>query len=136
MAEKFEVRDKRTMDAQGNPLVEAHAGGQAAQAPPVRERPAAERPERPGVRENPVFLPFVMNLTAMAYMALEAGAGGPEGAAPKNLPEARYIIDSLDMLAEKTNGNLSPEEEKGLRSAIYELKMQYALAAGQKQARK
>ena len=137
MTEKFEIRDKRTMDAQGNPRVEVGSDGRTAQAPPVRERPATEHPVWPDVREDPNFLPFVMNLAGMAYMSLGAGEGGlGKGAAPINLPEARYIIDSLDMLAGKTKGNLSPAEEKGLQSALYELKMQYAQAAGQKKARK
>ncbi|MDA8388172.1 MAG: DUF1844 domain-containing protein [Nitrospiraceae bacterium] len=149
MADKFEIRDKRTMDSQGNPRTEPPAAGAAPKpsAPPGSPAPETKRTgpqgresggdERP-VREDQAFLPFVMNLASMAYMTLglgmgvgEAGTGLDEGGAAPNLPEAKYIIDSLDMLAGKTRGNLSPEEEKGLRSVIYELKMQFTRVSGQ-----
>ena len=137
MTEKFEIRDKRTMDSRGNPRMETPDQGPAGARSEQRQQPggpqarANGRDERPA-RTDQAFLAFVMNLVAMAYMALGLGEGGlAEGVAP-NLAEAKYIIDSLDMLGDKTKGNLSTEEEKGLRGAVYELKMQFARAAGQK----
>lgn len=43
----------------------------------------------------------------------------------KNLPQAKYIIDILMMLREKTKGNLSEEEDGLLEGAIHELQMKY-----------
>ncbi len=43
----------------------------------------------------------------------------------KNLPQAKFIIDTLDMLKEKTKGNLGGDETTLLENVLYELKMQY-----------
>lgn len=51
----------------------------------------------------------------------------------ENLPQAKFIIDTLDMLKAKTKGNLDKEEEALLESVLYELRMQYvAKTAGEK----
>ena len=45
--------------------------------------------------------------------------------APQNLPQARYLIDVIQLLSDKTRGNLSPEEEKVLKNLLYELRVQF-----------
>ena len=39
--------------------------------------------------------------------------------------QARYLIDLLGMLQEKTKGNLNPEEANLLENILYELRMKY-----------
>jgi hypothetical protein len=41
------------------------------------------------------------------------------------LPQAKYNIDLLGILREKTRGNLSQEEEQALEGILYELRMNY-----------
>jgi hypothetical protein len=43
----------------------------------------------------------------------------------KELPQAKYNIDLLGILKEKTQGNLSQEEEQALEQILYELRMIY-----------
>jgi PIN domain nuclease of toxin-antitoxin system len=43
----------------------------------------------------------------------------------KELEQAQFSIDLIDMLKEKTTGNLSPEEEKILTSILQDLKLNY-----------
>jgi len=43
----------------------------------------------------------------------------------KNLSQAKFIIDTLGMLQEKTKGNLAQDEAKVLEDILYELRMQY-----------
>ena len=43
----------------------------------------------------------------------------------KNLPQAKFIIDTLGMLKEKTKNNLNEEEDKILENILYELRMQF-----------
>jgi len=43
----------------------------------------------------------------------------------RNLPAAQNSIDLLDMVKEKTRGNLSHEEEKWLEHVLQELKLNY-----------
>jgi hypothetical protein len=47
------------------------------------------------------------------------------GHVPKNLEMAKQSIDILGILEQKTKGNLEPEEQKLLDSALYELRMRY-----------
>ncbi len=72
----------------------------------------------------------MVNLAGMAYMTMGLGEVPTE----PNLPEAKYIIDSMDMLKEKTSGNLSAEEEKSLSVLLYELKVNFSKVASGKRA--
>ncbi len=128
---EFEVRDKRTMDAQGNPKMDAQGNPKAEAARAQQQARSRQTPaEGPSEAALPPagesnFLSFLVNLAAMAYMALGLGETPTE----PNLPEAKYIIDSIDMLGAKTKGNLTPEEENGLGNIIYELKVNFSKVA-------
>ena len=43
----------------------------------------------------------------------------------KNLQQAKYSIDILELLQEKTKGNLKEEESKYLENVLFELRMNY-----------
>ncbi len=43
----------------------------------------------------------------------------------KNLEQAKYSIDILEVLQEKTKGNLKEEESKYLENVLFELRMNY-----------
>jgi hypothetical protein len=72
------------------------------------------------------FSTFVISLgtSALYHMGV---VKGPDGEDPeqKNLPLARQTIDTLEMLAEKTRGNLDGQEAKLLESLLFELRMRY-----------
>lgn len=42
-----------------------------------------------------------------------------------NTGQARYIIDVIAMLEEKTKNNLTPEEQEAVSHILYELRMRY-----------
>lgn len=46
----------------------------------------------------------------------------------KNLELAKYSIDSLGIVKEKTKGNLTKDEERFLESALTDLKLSYVKA--------
>lgn len=50
------------------------------------------------------------------------------GRVEKNLPMAKYLIDTLAILKEKTQGNLTPEEKNQLETFLAELRMRYVKA--------
>ncbi len=131
MDEKIEVRDKRRIDVEGN-VKEEYAGRGEAQKrkalPEEKKAPEERAPKREEKQEKEgesLFVPFLMNLSGMAYMAMGLG----ETPAEPNLAEAKYIIDILGMLEKKTAGNLSKDEEQGLKSLLYELRMNFAKVA-------
>ena len=47
-----------------------------------------------------------------------------------NLTQAKYLIDLLGVLAEKTKGNLSIDEQRLLDDSLYQLRMRYLNKAG------
>ena len=74
------------------------------------------------------FATLVLSLSAsaMAHLGVppEPGAPAPE----KDLPLARQTIDILELLREKTRGNLDPAEEELLRGALHDLHLKYVAA--------
>lgn len=47
---------------------------------------------------------------------------------------AKFNIDILEMLKEKTKGNLTKDEEKGLEELLFSLRMQYVEVANKNQS--
>ncbi len=52
----------------------------------------------------------------------------------KNLEQAKFLIDTLSMLKEKTEGNLNEQEKTLLENSVYELQMKYVQATGDKES--
>lgn len=77
--------------------------------------------ERPPVH----FAFFVASLAMEAWIALGEMANPRSGETSTNLDQARYLIDTLGMLEEKTRGNRTEEEEKILREALLGLRLAY-----------
>ena len=49
-----------------------------------------------------------------------------------DLPNAKYSIDILGILQEKTRGNLTPGEDEYLSNLLRDLRMEYVAVAGEK----
>ena len=47
-----------------------------------------------------------------------------------NLPHAKYLIDLLGILEEKTKGNLSVDEERLFKDLLYQMRMRYLTKSG------
>ena len=92
----------------------------------------AEETERPrGPLPKGDLAALISMLTTQALFALGVlQVKGQEGREP-DLDMARYNIDMLEALEEKTKGNLTPEEEKALRNTLSELRMGYVQIADQ-----
>jgi hypothetical protein len=48
----------------------------------------------------------------------------------KALPEASFLIDTIGMLREKTEGNLTSDEQSYLNALLHDLQMRYVEATG------
>jgi len=87
-----------------------------------------EAPRRPSERSLPKvdFGTFVISLGTSALYHLGM-VPDPETGSPvkPNLPIARQTIDTVEMLQEKTQGNLSDEEAALIRNLLTELRMRY-----------
>jgi Domain of unknown function (DUF1844) len=86
----------------------------------------AIRSANPGMDHPPAmsFEQLVQSIYMTAMMQL--GAATHEGQQPQvDILGARQSIDMLGVLAEKTKGNLTPEEDRLLDSALFELRMAF-----------
>ncbi|MBM3252245.1 MAG: DUF1844 domain-containing protein [Candidatus Omnitrophica bacterium] len=68
---------------------------------------------------------FVTSLSLQALISLGEVENPFTSKKEKNLTQAKFLIDTLDMLKEKTVGNLDGDESNLLETIIYELKMKY-----------
>lgn len=83
----------------------------------VRE-PEAEAPAdvETGADLPEASFPFFLSTLGMQAMhALDAA----------ELGQAKYLIDTLEMLAEKTKGNLTAQEQQMLTGLLYELRVKF-----------
>jgi len=71
------------------------------------------------------FTAFITGLAMQAMMALGEMADPKTGLQRENVGEARYLIDTLSMLQEKTKGNLTEQEAAAIEEAVYSLRMTY-----------
>ena len=84
------------------------------------------------VPEEPDFNFFVTTLALQASIALGQVPNPATNAKETDTTQAKFLIDTLGMLKEKTKGNLTPDETNLLENVLYELRMQYiALSKGE-----
>jgi hypothetical protein len=128
----FVVKDRRIF-AEGKLDAEEK---EEKEGPPVDEKKAAETDEASEeataeTQEPPLQFPeinfatFVASLNASTLLHLGAIEDPSSGTKNKNLPLAKQTIDILNMLQEKTSGNLSEEEENMLKNILYDLRIMY-----------
>jgi hypothetical protein len=71
------------------------------------------------------FSVFVTGLGMQALISLGEMPNPVDNKKEKNLNQAKYMIDILDMIKEKTKGNLTNEEANLLDDMLYQLRMKY-----------
>lgn len=77
------------------------------------------------VPPEPDFSFFVTTLSLQASIFLGAIPNPVTNQKEEDLTQAKFIIDTLGMLREKTEGNLNQDETGLLDNLLYELRMQY-----------
>ncbi len=101
--------------------LEAQFGGKKGPA-----RGPAPQDEEPGAEPGEsIFSSFVETLAAQAAMMLGLQPDPMTGARRANPEQAKYLIDVLGTLEEKTRGNLSPDEDRHLKMVVHELRMAF-----------
>jgi hypothetical protein len=129
----FVIKDKRIF-AEGNedqpikeetekPLDEATAEESESEAAQEQERTDYQLP-----KIN--FATFIFSLNHSVMVHLGVMDDPTTGKKVRNIPIAKQTIDILGMLEEKTQGNLTEDEEKMLKSILYDLRMIYIKEKG------
>ncbi len=80
------------------------------------------------------FLQFASGLAAQTLMHLGMLENPMTNTTDIDLPNAKYSVDLLILLKEKTKGNLTVEESTYLNAAIDDLKIRYAQVAERSEA--
>ncbi len=120
----FIVIDKRGRE---EPEPGEEAAGAAAGSPGGEggEEPAGD-PARSGPLPKVDFTTLAISLGTSAMMHLGMVADPETGQPAEKRPElARQTIDTLEMLQEKTRGNLDPDEERLLQNLLTDLRMRF-----------
>jgi hypothetical protein len=104
------------------------AGDDDTKEPQAQGPSEAELPES-GEGYPPIdFNTFLLSLSTSALMSLGEVKDPATGEVQVNFPLARQTIDLLSLLEEKTQGNLTGEEERLLSQVLYDLRMRYMAA--------
>jgi hypothetical protein len=143
MAEKeeekgFVIKDRRRF-AQESEVEEDKQAPLEQEAASTADKRDSARTEQASEKEEQARGPFPEVTMATFIFSLSSSALVHLGEIPEpetnrtqvDLPIAKQIIDTLGMLQEKTKGNLDQDEERLLRSVLYDLRMRYVQKSGQ-----
>lgn len=121
----FVVKDKRLFDESGNERPQEEAQSSTTEEKPKFQESSPTEPKQESDYPQVTFTNFVLSLSTSALFHFGDFPEHEGGASEKNLPAAKQTIDILDMLKEKTKGNLDENENNLIQGALYELKMRY-----------
>ena len=74
---------------------------------------------------EPDFNFFVTTLALQAAIALGQVPNPATDKKEEDLTQAKFLVDTLGVLADKTKGNLTQQEASFIDNLLYELRMQY-----------
>lgn len=97
------------------------------------EQPEAEDAEEEGLEAENSFAALVQSLAAQCMLALGLIAPPDAKEVMLDIAQAKYVIDILLMLRDKTKGNLTPGEDRMLTDVIADLQRAYVARAQQAQ---
>ena len=105
------------------------SAGRGASAPPPEPSPRLELPGTPPGYGAPTFYDLVAVLAEPVSLYL-GDIPLPDGQSAENLEMARLHIDLLDVLRQKTAGNVSAQESSVLEDVLYRLRLRYVQKRG------
>ncbi|HSE40896.1 MAG TPA: DUF1844 domain-containing protein [Acidobacteriota bacterium] len=124
--EEIRVEDRRFFDKDGNPASnqESAEPKQTTQEDPAQQTQQGQQ----ATSTQPEGIDFISILFTYVHTCLIylGEVKDPEGqTATENLEGARQMIDILEVMQQKTKGNLTTQEEKYLESALFDLRMRF-----------
>jgi hypothetical protein len=91
----------------------------------VEKEKEALQKEGKFIPPTPDFNFFITTLSLQASISLGQVPNPVTNKKEEDLNQAKFLIDTLGMLKEKTKGNLTADEASFLENLLYELRMQY-----------
>ncbi len=135
----FKVVDRRPFAADGSRKEDIPAEEKKVEAAPVGDRStlleSQSEPRSQYDDDSSGFETLVsyLSTTAMFQLGLIPGPSGEH--IPADMPNAKRTIDLMEILKEKTQGNLTASESQLLEDVLYDLRMSF-VEMQKRQARK
>lgn len=120
-------REKEKLTQQQGPAHTHQADEAAAESSATEAGGSGAR--RRGPLPAPTFMTLVDSLVLQALFCLGQLAEKSAGPAHVDIDLAKHHIDMLQILEDKTKGNLTEQEEQALAVALHECRMQYVQIA-------
>ena len=120
----FTINDRRAFNVDGSPISEKDDSADS-QKSDLTGGQKIEQSRSDSSMPKVSFDTLVASLNASALFSMGVLADPTVGEAKKDLEMARYTIDLLEMLEEKTKGNLTADEAEMLKHVLYDLHMIY-----------
>jgi hypothetical protein len=76
-------------------------------------------------KDQALFIQLVLTFQAAAIQQMGKLQNPITGKVERNLEQAKFSIDMLEMIENRTTGNLSENEKEFLEHALFELRMNY-----------
>ena len=124
----FKVADRRLFTADGD-LRDAEPGEPASHDVGIPTLGASPEVASQSEENMPMtFEALIFSLSTTALLQLGMAPHPETGKQEKDLPGAKQTIDILEMLQQKTRGNLTTDEGQLLEECLYDLNMTYVKA--------
>jgi hypothetical protein len=118
--------DEKRVDQEWKEKVQKEKGqGEPAKQEPKRKAPLADKLETPEAK----FTFLVSSLASQALINLGLIENPVSKKNEVDLEGAKFAIDLVQMLADKTRGNLSELEKRYLEGVLYDLRMRFVEAS-------
>jgi hypothetical protein len=127
----FVIKDRRRFTEEGEAKEETGPEEQAEEAESSTQEEAKDRAktDEEVTQEMPFpevnFSTFIFSLNTSALLHLGEIPDPATGKEQEDLAMAKQTIDLIAMLQEKTQGNLTPDEENLVKHILYDLRMRY-----------
>ena len=116
-------------------VVNNNVGHEPKDADVASQEKELDEQRTPSGKDEDIPVNFINYISSLAFQAMiflgELPNPMADNKAEKNLRQAKFLIDTLLLLRDKTKGNLSKEEEDLLAASAYELQMKYVELSGQ-----
>lgn len=118
----FVVKDRRSLDEKGD--LKEESPEEKPEKKPSEEKKKTTTPPLPEAD----FTSLIFSLSSTALFHLGDIADPETGEKKVDLSLAKHSIDTISMLQEKTNGNLTDEEHKFTESVLADLRWRFVKA--------
>jgi hypothetical protein len=126
-SDEIKVTDRRSFDSSGERRLPDLPPAELRR--PKAAPPASEKTASPQDTNAVGFDNFVRYLAQVALHQMSGEKNPATGAVEVALEEARQTIEILQMLKEKTKGNLTVDEKRTVEDLIYHLKLEFSRRA-------